>query len=85
MKKTPLQRVKNPQGRLDWLAAKLLEYAVCRKQDPLLSAVYTEVRDPLERTLRRTLGPRNHQFRDVQKYVIEGHKIIEQIAQRRVA
>ena len=83
--KTPLQRVKDPTGRLDWLAAKLLERAVEQKNDPAISAMYAEVRKPLEQALRKTLGPRNKSLRPIRKYITEGQKMLAAAQQRRVA
>lgn len=83
--KTPLQRVKNPTGRLDWLAAKLLERAVQQQQNPALSGIYQELRAPLEQALRITLGPRNKKLRKVRKYITEGQKMLAAAQQRRVA
>jgi len=82
--KTPLQRVKDPTGRLDWLAAKLVERVVEQKQNPLLAAVYAEVRKPLEDLLRANLGPRNRKMREVRKHIEAGQKILR-ASQRRVA
>lgn len=83
--KTPLQRVKNPTGRLDWLAAKLLERAIELRKDPVLTAFYDEVRQPLEQALRSTLGPRNRKLRTVRKCITEGQKMLAAAQQRRVA
>ena len=84
--KTPLQRVKNKTGRLDWLAAALLERVVEQRQDPMLSRVYAEVRVPLEKALRRTIGPRNKAVRDLRKYIEQGQAMLQSAAQeRRVA
>lgn len=83
--KTPLQRVKDPTGRLDWLAAKLLERLVERTQDPVLSAVYREGRGSLEQFFRKSIGPRNRKLRDLKKYIAEGQKMLAAAQARRVA
>jgi hypothetical protein len=81
--KTPLQRVKNPTGRLDWLAAKLIERAVQNRKNPVLSAVYAELQPGVETLLRAHLGPRNRKLREVKKHIEAGTRILQ--AQRRVA
>ncbi len=83
--KTPLQRVKNPTGRLDWLAAKLLERVVEQKQSPVLSALYAELRTPLEQALRKSVGPQNKTVRDLKKYITQGNKMLSKAQARRVA
>lgn len=69
-------KVKNPTGRLDWLAATLLQRVVEQKKNPVLSAIYAEVKDPLERVLRANLGPRNRTLRDVRKYIEQGNRML---------
>lgn len=83
--KTPLQCVKDPTGRLDWLAAKLLDRAVEQRGNPVLSGVYQELRVPLEQALRNLIGPRNRKLRSLRKYIAEGQKILSAAQQRRVA
>ncbi len=85
MKKTPLQRVKDPAGRLDWLAAKLLERVVEQRKNPVIDAVYQEVRIPLEQLFRAKLGPRNRKAREFKKYLEQGTKIMQSVQQRRMA
>ncbi len=83
--KTPLQRVKNPTGRLDWLAAKLLERAVEQRQNPVVNAIYAEVKAPLEQLFRVHLGPRNRQARQIRQYLKQGNEILQSVQQRRMA
>lgn len=83
--KTPLQRVKNPTGRLDWLAAKLLERAVEQQRNETAKAVYAQFKDPLEKLFRAHLGPRNRNTRQIQKYLKQGNLILHSIEGRRMA
>lgn len=83
--KTPLQRVKNPTGRLDWLAAKLLERAVEQRQNPVVNAIYAEVKAPLENLMRMQLGPRSKRARQVRKYIAQANQILQSVQQRRMA
>lgn len=83
--KTSLQRVKNPTGRLDWLAAKLLERAVEQRQNPVVNAIYAEVKAPLENLMRMQLGPRSKRARQVRKYIAQANQILQSVQQRRMA
>lgn len=73
-------KVKNPTGRVDWLAASLLERLVAKQQNPVLSAVYAEVKAPVEKLLRQKIGPRNRQLRDLRKYIDRGNKMLQERA-----
>ncbi len=75
-------KVKNPTGRVDWLAATLLERLVAREKNPVLSAVYAEVKKPVEKLLRQKIGPRNRKLKDLGKYIAKGN---EMLSQRRMA
>ncbi len=69
-------KAKNPTGRLDVLAARLIERVVEHKAHPVLSALYAEVKSPLETVLRKKLGPRNKSFRNLPKYIAQGQKML---------
>lgn len=73
-------KVKNPTGRVDWLAASLLERLVAKQQNPVLSAVYAEVKAPVEKLLRQKIGPRNRQLRDLRNYIDRGNKMLQERA-----
>ena len=79
--KTPLQRVKDPTGRIDWLIANLTARVVEETREPVLAQVFAQLREPLEQMLRANLGPRNKALRPVRKYITAGRKLLE--AQRR--
>lgn len=81
--KTSLQRVKNPTGRLDWLAASLLKRAVDRRGNPVEIAIHDAIREPLERLLQTHLGPRNRKTRQLRKYLERGNQILLSAQQRR--
>lgn len=53
-----LSRVKNPQGRVDLLLARILEQAVGASSNPVVPEVYKEVRPMIEQILTAQLGPR---------------------------
>ncbi len=75
-------KVKNPTGRLDWLAAKLLERAVEQRGNPFVSAMYGELRSPIEELLTATMGPRNRNTRKLKKYIAEGNKYLAKLHER---
>lgn len=55
-------------------AAALLERYVGQKQNPVLAAVYAEVKAPIEKEFRRRLGPRR--FRNPPKYIEQGNRML---------
>lgn len=69
-------KVRNPTGRLEWLAATLVERTVAQKNHPVLTALYAELKAPLENVLRAHLGPRNRKLRDVRKYIDQGNRML---------
>lgn len=75
--KTPMQRIKDPRGRIDWLLGSLLARAVEERRSPVLNQVYAQLREPLELMLRSQLGPKNKALRPVRKYIAEGQKLLE--------
>ena len=81
----PFQRVKDPTGRLDWLACKLIERAVQRIGKPEVSAMYADVREPLEAFLRECLSPRKKAMRDLRKHIKTGTEMLAAAQNRRVA
>lgn len=83
--KTPLQRVKDPTGRIDWLLASLLDRVIEKKRDPVLSRVYSQLKAPVEQLLRAKLGPRNKEMRKLRKYITEGQKMLAEAQRRRMA
>ena len=80
-----LQCVKDPTGRLDWLACKLIERAVQNIARPEVSALYAEVREPLEALLRECLNPRKKLMKDIRKHIKTGTEILAIAQQRRAA
>lgn len=83
--KTPLQRVKDPTGRIDWLMASLISRVIEERRDPVLSRVYSQLKTPVEQLLRAKLGPRNKEMRKVRKYITEGQKMLAEAQRRRMA
>ena len=65
------KRVKNPAGRLDWLAMALLEKSVELRRDPVLSEVYVHLRPLIERQAARVLGPQNPHMRKTRRLFLE--------------
>lgn len=80
MTKRPLERVKNKTGRVDWLAAQLLEKTVEQNRSPLVKALYEALRDPIEEGLKSALGPRNRRVRAIRGYIEQGNKLFNSIA-----
>ena len=64
-----MKRVKNPTGRLDWLAATIIERFISQRGDPLLQRVYGEVKEQLESELTRQIGPRNKTAKQITRAV----------------
>jgi hypothetical protein len=60
----------NPQGRVDWMGMRLLEEAVGRKKDPMLTAAFEEVRGDLWALAQRYLGPRTRFGKHVKQTVV---------------
>jgi hypothetical protein len=81
--KTPLQDVKDPTGRVDWLAAKLLEEHA-KKKGGIYQDLYIAFKPEVEGLLKVHLGPQNKTARNLRKYVKKGHQILVE-AQRRKA
>lgn len=72
-----IDRIKQPQGRIDWLAAKLLEKAVEKRANPLLQALYAEFQPDIERAIRAQFGPKNRSMRKLKQYVVTGTRLLE--------
>lgn len=72
-----LERVRNPQGRADWLLAGVLDRVVSNASNPLAALVYQELRPHVERALTRELGPgsrRGRKIRDAVKMLAEARR-----------
>ena len=78
-----LQRVKNPTGRMDWLAANLLKRAVENSSNPLLKAVYAEVGPQLEGLIVKNLGPKNKTMRRIRYAVRTADNIQRRMRKQR--
>ncbi len=65
--KTPMERVKKPEGRLDRLAAMLITEGVTRANNPAMKQAWDQVRGDTERLLSETLGPRTKAGRRAKK------------------
>lgn len=74
--KTPLQRVHDPTGRVDWLIGAIVEKFVEERRNTVLLQAYNQLRVPMEQLLKSRLGPRNKQLRQVRKYITEGQKML---------
>lgn len=83
--KTAAQRVKNPTGRLDWLACALLERVVNERNQIALTVVYNEFRPKIEKALVKHLGPRKSLGKRIKRYVLDANKLLESADQRRNA
>ena len=75
--KTPLQRVHDPTGRVDWLIGAIVEKFVEERRNTVLLQAYNQLRVPMEQLLKSRLGPRNKQLRKVRKYITEGQKMLK--------
>jgi len=80
--KTPLQDVKDPIGRVDWLAAKLLEEHAKRKGG-IYADLHLAFKPELEGLLKRSLGPKNKTAREIRKYVAKGQELLRKVQKRR--
>jgi len=78
--KSAMERVRNPQGRADWLAAKLLREGVRRSNSRLLSMAFEQSRGELENLLKDVLGPRTKAGREVKRIVKTGREILGELS-----
>jgi len=76
-------KVKNPQGRVDWLACSLLERAMEKNADPVLGVLYQQFKTPLEQTLRKVLNPRRKAMKDIRAAVVSGMKMLQEQQEKR--
>jgi hypothetical protein len=74
-----MDRVKNPQGRPDWLAAKLLERVIGQSSDQRLKFVHSAVKNELETLLLKTIGPRTKRGRQVKELLEKGKALVREI------
>jgi len=78
--KSAMDRVRNPQGRADWLAANLLREAIKRKNDPALKAAYAVSKGEVEDLLKKVLGPKTTLGRQVKKAIQTGRELMQEMA-----
>ena len=64
---SPIERIKNPAGRLDWLVCQLLGELIRRRHNPILTATYQEFKPQLEVEIMKALGPRNKHTRMIKQ------------------
>jgi hypothetical protein len=79
--KSAMERVRNPQGRADWLAANLLKEAVKRTNDPVLKVAHVVSRNEVEDLLKRVLGPKTAAGRSVKRLIEIGREVAQELAQ----
>jgi hypothetical protein len=79
LSKSPMSRVRNPQGRPDWLLAKLLEHSVSMSSDPRVKTSYSIVRHDVEELLLRVLGPRTKNGRKVKELIEKGKAVLREV------
>jgi hypothetical protein len=80
---SPLSRVKNPAGRVDWLAAKIIE-ELAKKRGGLTQDIHTVLQPDLERFLIANLGPRNPHVKAFRQYLAKGQEILRVTMERRM-
>jgi hypothetical protein len=78
-----LRRVKDPTGRVDWLASRLLESYVRSRRNPNLEMAYEELAPTVDLLLARYLGPRNPNIRKIRSYIRKGNEILRRQAELR--
>ena len=69
-------RVKNPTGRIDWLAMSLVARMVENTGNPLYQRAFNEAKPYLEQLARKSLGPRNRNMRQLRRYIQIGSNIV---------
>ena len=62
---SPLQRVRNPQGRVDVLLAAILDRSVKGAKNPAVPALYEQAKPLVELLLKKHLGPRTRRGRKI--------------------
>jgi hypothetical protein len=77
--KSPMDRVRKPQGRPDWLFAKVLEKAVSQSQDETVKTAYLVVRNDLERLLMTSLGPRTKRGKQVRALLEKAKQVLREV------
>jgi hypothetical protein len=77
--KPAMDRVRNPQGRADWLAASCLKEVVRRSSNPALAAAYQMSRGEVEDLLKSVLGPKTAAGRKVKKAIQTGKEILGEL------
>lgn len=65
--KSPLAKVRNPEGRVDLLIARLIAETVRASKNPLVPAAYAEVQPLFETLLTQKLGPKTRRGRKLAK------------------
>jgi len=73
-----LSAVKNPTGRLDWLAASLIDRVVKLSPDPMVHMAHQELAPVVEGVLRRYLGPCNETARKIQRFIRQGKQAMDE-------
>lgn len=56
--KSPLAKVKDPQGRVDLLFARLFQEGVNASKNPTVASAYAQLKPAFEEALYRKVGPR---------------------------
>ncbi len=65
--KSPLDKVKHPQGRVDLLFARLFQEGVKQSKNPTVHAAYEQMRPYLETALKAKVGPNTRLGRKMAK------------------
>jgi len=74
-----MDRVKNPEGRPDWLLAKIVERAVKQSSDPRIKISYSVVKHDFETLLLKVIGPRTKRGRQVKDLIDKGRSVLREI------
>jgi len=80
--KSPLARVRNPQGRVDVLLAQLLEKGFQQAKNPVLPALYQDIKPLVEQVLKNELGPRTRRGRKIAAHLFDLASAYQKVQQK---
>lgn len=77
--KPAMDRVRDPRGRADWLAANCLREVIRQSNNPALAAAYQVSRGEVEDLLKNVLGPKTAAGRKVKRMIQTGTEILGEL------
>jgi hypothetical protein len=75
-----LAQAKDPQGRLDVMAARTIEEYARRSSNPMLEVLHKQFQPEIEKVLKRHLGPRTPHAKRIKKLVADTQEVLKRRA-----